>query len=93
MEQDRASFVLLYQYELEGTTADDLRDRRQPHRRHHDSQRARGEAFLDEHTYEKGQKISDDQFEQLNVKKHSIHPDWNYTSSPGKKRVSFALIL
>jgi hypothetical protein len=27
------------------------------------------------------------------VKKHSIHPDWNYTSSPGKKRVSFALIL
>jgi hypothetical protein len=42
-------------------------------------------AFLDEHTYKKGQKISDDQFEQLNVKKHSIHPDWNYTFSPGKK--------
>jgi hypothetical protein len=42
-------------------------------------------AFLDEHTYEKGQKISDNHFEQLNVKKHSIHPDWNYTFSPGRK--------
>jgi Rhodopirellula transposase DDE domain len=42
-------------------------------------------AFLDEHTYKKGQKISDEQFEQLNVKKHSIHPDWNYTFSPVRK--------
>jgi hypothetical protein len=31
------------------------------------------------------EKISYDQFEQLNVKKHSIHPDWNYTFSPGRK--------
>ena len=39
-------------------------------------------ATLDKHTYKKGQKISSEQFEQLNLEGHSFHPDWNYTLSP-----------
>jgi hypothetical protein len=39
-------------------------------------------AMLDKHTYKKGQKISSEQVEQLNLKEHSFHPDWNYSLSP-----------
>jgi Rhodopirellula transposase DDE domain len=42
----------------------------------------RVKALLDKRTYQKGQKISSKQFEQLNLRRHSFHPDWNYTLSP-----------
>lgn len=44
----------------------------------------RVKALLDKRTYKKGQKISSEQFEQLNLRGHSFHPDWNYTLSPGE---------
>jgi len=39
-------------------------------------------AMLDKRTYEKGQKVSSQQIQQLRLKGHSFHPDWNYTLSP-----------
>jgi|SRR6516162_1003541 len=42
-------------------------------------------AILDKRTYQKGQKISSEQFEQLTVQGHSFHPDWNYTLSPRRE--------
>ena len=42
-------------------------------------------ALLDKRSYKKGQKISNEQFEQLNVQGHSFHPDWNYTLCPRRE--------
>jgi hypothetical protein len=39
-------------------------------------------AHLDENTYRKGQKVSRDEIEQLNLKRHEVCPQWNYTISP-----------
>ena len=41
---------------------------------------------LDENKYPKGIKVSDEQLEQVNLKKHKFHGDWNYTIYPSKKR-------
>ena len=43
-------------------------------------------ALLDRHSYNKGQKISKVQFEQLSLQRHSFHPDWNYTVSSRKTK-------
>lgn len=37
---------------------------------------------LDDSTYEKGRKVSDDEMEALNVRGHRFHPEWNYTILP-----------
>jgi hypothetical protein len=42
-------------------------------------------AMLDTRNYEKGQKVSSQQVQQLSLKGHSFHPDWNYTLSPRMK--------
>lgn len=39
---------------------------------------------LDENTYEKGRKISDEQMASINLHRHDFHGDWNYTISPRK---------
>jgi len=39
-------------------------------------------ARLDKNEYKTGIKISDKQMKELNIEKHSLHPDWNYTISP-----------
>lgn len=39
-------------------------------------------ARLDKKNYEKGKKFSDDQIGSLNIRKHALHPLWNYTISP-----------
>lgn len=39
-------------------------------------------ARLDKKSYEKGKKFSDDQIDSLNIRKHTIHPLWNYTIKP-----------
>ncbi|MCP4708731.1 MAG: hypothetical protein GY869_25270, partial [Planctomycetes bacterium] len=31
-------------------------------------------------------KVSDEQLEKVNLKKHKFHGDWNYTIYPSKKR-------
>lgn len=39
-------------------------------------------AMLDKRTYHKGQKVSRQEIQELNMQGHSFHPDWNYTLSP-----------
>ena len=40
---------------------------------------------LDEHDYEKGLGVADEQMAQLNIKRHEFHGDWNYTIRPRRK--------
>jgi hypothetical protein len=42
------------------------------------------QALLDTRSYECGMKISDAQMRALQLKPHAIHPQWNYTISPGR---------
>ena len=39
-------------------------------------------AVLDEHTYEKGKKVSDEAFQALDIVGDKFHPEWNYTVKP-----------
>jgi hypothetical protein len=39
-------------------------------------------AVLDQHTYETGVKITDEEMQHLRIQRHKIHPQWNYTLSP-----------
>jgi hypothetical protein len=41
-------------------------------------------ASLDDATYRKGQKVGKEELEALNVKRHDVLPQWNYTVSPRK---------
>ena len=40
---------------------------------------------LDENEYPRGIKISNEQLEKINLKRHEFHGDWNYTIRPNKK--------
>jgi hypothetical protein len=42
----------------------------------------RVKALLDTKEYETGVSVSSQQIKELNIRRHSIHPDWNYTISP-----------
>jgi hypothetical protein len=39
-------------------------------------------ALLDTNQYEIGNEVSTAEFKQVNLRKHRVHPDWNYTISP-----------
>ena len=39
-------------------------------------------ARLDKNTYQKGLKVSDKEFNSLNIKNHEFHGEWNYTIKP-----------
>ena len=39
-------------------------------------------AILDTHQYETGVETSDDEIDKLRLKRHKIHPNWNYTLLP-----------
>jgi len=39
-------------------------------------------ARLDKREYKTGIKISDEEFNNINLKRHSINPEWNYTILP-----------
>jgi len=39
-------------------------------------------AILDTNLYETGIEVSKQDLGQLNLKRHNIHPDWNYTLLP-----------
>ena len=41
---------------------------------------------LDDHLYEKGIEITDDQMSQINIKRHDFHGDWNYTIRPKRRK-------
>lgn len=37
---------------------------------------------LDDSSYQKGRKVTDDELKTINIKEHRFHPEWNYTISP-----------
>lgn len=39
-------------------------------------------AELDNNSYEKGVKVSEEKMQQINLQKHEFHGDWNYTIQP-----------
>ena len=43
------------------------------------------ECALDEHTYEKGIRISKAEMERLDIEGDAFHPDWNYTIKPRRQ--------
>ncbi len=43
-------------------------------------------AHLQNGTYEKGQRVSKKEMEELNIKHHTTLPDWNYTISPQSQK-------
>src|SRR6202047_319303 len=45
------------------------------------------ECALDERTYEKGIKITDAEMEDLDIRGHTFHPEWNYTVHPRSKNL------
>jgi len=42
-------------------------------------------AVLDTNEYETGIKVSDEQFEEIQIRRHKVHPAWNYTISPQRR--------
>ena len=50
---------------------------------------------LDTRLYEKAIKVSDEEFDRINIVRDAFHPEWNYTIHPGPKpaSVSEAIIL
>jgi hypothetical protein len=42
----------------------------------------RVKAVLDTNEYETGVKVSNSQMEELSLRRHTTHPDWNYTLEP-----------
>ncbi len=46
----------------------------------------RVKAKLDRKFYATGEKISDEQMEEVNIRPHPTHPKWNYTISPTRRR-------
>jgi hypothetical protein len=43
-------------------------------------------AVLDRNKYPKGVKVSDAQFDAINISRHDFHGDWNYTIKPRAPR-------
>jgi hypothetical protein len=46
----------------------------------------RVKAVLDTNDYETGVKVSDEQLEEIRLRRHKVHPAWNYTISPRSHR-------
>jgi hypothetical protein len=42
---------------------------------------------LDERTYEKGIKITNAEMDDLDIRGHTFHPEWNYTVHPRPKKL------
>ena len=42
-------------------------------------------AALDNHTYDTGVKVTDEEIARLKLAPHPFHGDWNYTLSPRRK--------
>jgi hypothetical protein len=40
---------------------------------------------LDQQPYEKGVKVTDEQMDEINIKRHEFHGDWNYTIRPRRR--------
>ena len=46
------------------------------------------ECVLDEATYEKGIKVSDEEMDAINITGDDFHPEWNYTFKPRCERIT-----
>src|SRR5579864_9297152 len=44
--------------------------------------RLKVKAVLDTNEYETGIKVSDEQLDEIRLRRHKVHPTWNYTNSP-----------
>ena len=42
-------------------------------------------AVLDTNEYETGIKVSDEQLDEIKIRRHKVHPAWNYTISPRRR--------
>src|SRR5438034_4800431 len=42
-------------------------------------------AVLDTNDYETGIKVSDEQLDEIQLRRHKVHPAWNYTISPRRR--------
>lgn len=42
-------------------------------------------AVLDTNDYETGIEVSDEELEEVRLRRHKVHPAWNYTISPRKR--------
>jgi hypothetical protein len=42
-------------------------------------------AVLDTNEYETGIKVTDEQLEEIQIRRHKVHPAWNYTISPRRR--------
>jgi hypothetical protein len=51
------------------------------------NKRLRIKATLDTKEYEKGVEFTKEEMQSINIKRHDIHPDWNYTIAPHRSRV------
>ena len=49
--------------------------------------------MLDEATYEKGIKVSDEEMDSINMTGDEFHPEWNYTIMPRRERIAERLCL
>jgi hypothetical protein len=45
----------------------------------HGARLVRVKAVLDRRTYDKGVKVTDDAMHEVRLRRHRLHPDWNYT--------------
>ena len=70
VEQDRAPHVLLHYEELARQAASLAGHRREPHRQHDDQTGLRIEAELDTDVYRTGIKVSDEEFAEVDCKRH-----------------------
>jgi len=43
------------------------------------------QAVLDTNEYETGIKVSDEQLDEIQLRRHKVHPAWNYTISPRRR--------
>jgi DNA-binding MarR family transcriptional regulator len=43
-------------------------------------------AVLDKNEYETGIKVSDEELEEIQLRRHKLHPTWNYTISPRQRK-------
>lgn len=43
---------------------------------------------IDNHIYKKGRKVSEDEFNKINVVPSDFHPEWNYTIKPNRENKS-----
>ncbi len=43
-------------------------------------------AWLDQSTYQKGIKVTDEEIDQCNIKRHKFHGDWNYEVHPQQEK-------